>query len=297
MTVFDKKNSKGKIASSSPFPFSFVYKNSKNPQNELPTHIHDFHEIIYVHKGTGTFFINNTLYDMKKGSVFVIPNDTIHHAVPNKDDLITSSVIFFSPALIQSIPVDDNFSYLSIIEKIKKNNIYKFPLPEKEQQTIEKYLNNIKVELNDNQLGSLHGAILITHQILLFLSRFSLKQMDNKFREEDFNQYWMNDIFTYIDNNYQSNISLELLAKKAHVSPAHFSRVFKQLTGMGLTVFLNKRRTSKAKELLWKTDYPVSYIAELSGFNSTPHFYRTFKKFIGTSPAEYRKTINDTKSK
>jgi AraC-like DNA-binding protein len=279
-----------KKTSSSPFPFSFVYKKSKHPQNELPTHIHDYHEIIYVHKGKGTFFINNTLYDMSEGNLFIIPNDTIHHAVPDKDDLITSSVIFFSPALIQSISVEENFSYLSIIEK---NKHYKLSFPAVEQQTLEEYLNNIDKELRDKQLGSFHAAILITHQILLFLSRFSVEKMDNKFREEDFNRYWINDIFSYIDSNYQSNISVKFLAKKAHVSTGHFSRVFKQVTGMGVTVYLNKRRTNKAKELLRNTDYPVSYIAEISGFESTPHFYRTFKKLIGTTPSGYRKFKND----
>ncbi|WP_058306232.1 AraC family transcriptional regulator [Gracilibacillus massiliensis] len=272
------------------FPFSFVYKGSKEPQNELPTHIHDFHEIIYVHKGTGTFFINNTLYDMNKGDVFLIPNDTIHHAVPNQDDLVTSSVIFFSPALIQSIPIDENFSYLSIIEKIKKHKHYKMSLSEKKQVTFEQFLNTIEKELREKQTGSLHAAILITHQILLFLSRLSIEQIDKTIMEENYNRFWMNEIFAFIDHNLQRNISLTLLAEKAHVSPAHFSRVFKEITGIGVTVYLSKKRTYKAKELLWNTDYPVAHIAEISGFDSTPHFYRTFKKFVGTTPSGYRKS-------
>ncbi|WP_396426746.1 helix-turn-helix domain-containing protein [Lederbergia sp. NSJ-179] len=55
-------------------------------------------------------------------------------------------------------------------------------------------------------------------------------------------------------------------------------------------MYLNKKRTSKAKELWKKTNDPATYIAELSGFDSTPHFYRTFKKYIGTTPAGYRKS-------
>ncbi|WP_170132998.1 AraC family transcriptional regulator [Saliterribacillus persicus] len=271
------------------FPFSFVYKGSKDPKNELPTHIHDFHEIIYVHKGTGTIFINNILYDMNKGDVFIVPNDTIHHAVPNQNDLVTSSVIFFSPALIQTIAVEDNFSYLLIVEKIKKHKHYKISLSVKNQSIFEQFLHNIEEELNGKKLGFIHAAILITHQILLFLSRLSIEQIDKTFRDENLNRFWMNEIFSYIDHSLRGNISLNLLAKKAHVSPAHFSRVFKETTGMGLTVYINKKRTYKAKELLRETDYPVSHIAELSDFDSTPHFYRTFKKLVGTTPADYRK--------
>lgn len=275
--------------SNSQFPFSFVYKGSKEPQNELPTHIHNFHEIIYVHKGTGTFFINNMIYNMNAGDVFIIPNDTIHHAVPNQNDLVTSSVIYFSPMLIQSFPVKEKFSYLFIVEKVKKYKFYKIPLKKAKQKYIEDFLKSIELELNDKQLGSIHAAILIIHQILLFLSRISLEKSEKGFQEEDYNQYWMNEIFSYIDYNLQENISLNHLAKKAHVSPAHFSRVFKNITGMGITVYVNKKRTHKAKELLVSTNFTVSHIAELSGFESIPHFYRTFKRFIGTSPSKYRK--------
>ena len=129
------------------FPFSFVYKSTKQPQHELPTHLHDFHEIVYIHKGKGSFFIGNTLYEMNKGDLFLIPNDTIHHAIPNKDDLVTSSVIFFSPAFIQTLSIEEDFSYLFIVEKIKKYKHYKITLRESQQLTMEEYLNDIAKEL------------------------------------------------------------------------------------------------------------------------------------------------------
>lgn len=281
--------------SNSLFPFSFVYKGSKEPQHELPTHIHDFHEIIYVHKGTGTIFINHTLYDMNAGDVFLVPNDTIHHAVPNPNDLVTSSVIFFSPALIQTVPIEENFSYLFIVEKIKKHKFYKLPLIKEEQLTLERFIDHIETELAHKQFGYTHAAILITHQLLLFLSRLSMEKLDRTIMEEDINRYWMNEIFSFIDKNLQGNISLNLLAEKAHVSSAHFSRIFKEVTGMGVTVYVNKKRANKAKELLHKTNYPISYIAELSGYDSTPHFYRMFKKLVGTTPAVYRKSKSGKK--
>lgn len=106
--------------SNSLFPFSFAFKSSKDPQDELPNHIYDFHEIIYVHSGKGVFFISNILFQMRAGDVFIVPNNTIHHAKPDKNDLVTSSIIFFSPALIHSISIDEFFSYLSLVESIKK---------------------------------------------------------------------------------------------------------------------------------------------------------------------------------
>lgn len=271
------------------FPFSFVYKSRKQPQDELPTHMHDFHEIVYIHNGEGSFFIDNTLYEMNQGDLFLIPNDTIHHAVPNKHDLVTSSVIFFSPALIQTLPIEENFSYLSIMKNIKRNKHYKMSLSLSQQQIIEDYLSNMEKESTDKQHGAIHACLLITHQILLTLSRWSIDFFSNTDADQGFNRFWLNDIFNYIEQHIHDDLSLTLLAQKAHVSTAHFSRVFKEVTGMKFTIYLNKKRTFRAKELLRKTNYPVAYIAELSGYESTPHFYRTFKQYTGKTPAQYRR--------
>ncbi|WP_163583160.1 helix-turn-helix transcriptional regulator [Gracilibacillus saliphilus] len=121
------------------------------------------------------------------------------------------------------------------------------------------------------------------------MSRLHSKQDTEASVKKDNNRDWINDIFSYIDHHLQHNISLTTLANEALVSPAHFSRVFKDITGMGLTVYVNKKRIFKAKELLITTNYTISYVAEKCGFESIPHFYRTFKKYIGTTPAHFRK--------
>src|SRR5690606_41557389 len=83
------------------FPFSFVYKSRKQPQDELPTHMHDYHEMVCIDNGEACFFMDNTLYELNQGDLSLIPNDATPHAVRNKADLVTSTVVLFSPALIQ----------------------------------------------------------------------------------------------------------------------------------------------------------------------------------------------------
>ena len=72
----------------------------------------------------------------------------------------------------------------------------------------------------------------------------------------------MKEIMAYIDANYLRKLTLVHLAQEALVSPSYFSRVFKQMTGMTLTVYLNNKRFIKAKELLLETDYSIAQIAE-----------------------------------
>jgi AraC-like DNA-binding protein len=271
------------------FPFSFIYQDTKSPQKELADHIHDYYEIVYVYSGKGTFFIDDIFYDMKQGDVFLIPNNIIHRAMPDKDEPITSTIIFFSPTLIYNVLLDDSFSYLNLFDMAKKMKTYKISLELENQQKTEEKLLNIFQETVKNELGSRHASLLFVHQIILDLYR---AQMDKKQHLIETNTYgpdWVKEILVYINQNLSHQLALTELAKEALVSTSHFSRVFKQITGMGLTVYINNKRVIKAKELLLETNHTVSFIAEECGFESMTHFHRIFKKYMDMTPANYRK--------
>ncbi|MCM3724692.1 AraC family transcriptional regulator [Neobacillus cucumis] len=271
------------------FPFSFIYQDTKSPQKELPDHIHDYYEIVYVYSGKGTFFIDDIFYDMKQGDVFLIPNNIIHRAMPDKEEPVTSTIIFFSPTLLYNVLLDDSFSYLNLFEMAAKIKHYKISLQLEHQKKIEQQLLNIFQETIKNELGSRHASMLIVHQLILELYR---AHMDNKQHIVESNTYgpdWIKEILVYINNNLSHPLTLTELANEALVSASHFSRVFKQTTGMGLTIYLNHKRVIKAKELLLKTNQKVSFIAEMCGFESITHFHRIFKKYMEMTPATYRK--------
>lgn len=271
------------------FPFSFVYQDTKSPQNELSDHMHDHYEIVYVYNGKGTFFIGDVFYDMQQGDVFLIPNNTIHRALPNKDDPVTSTIIFFSPTLIYKDVVDDSFSYLHLFDLTKKSKNYKISLPQKEQEKLEEQLELILQETNSRLMGSRHACLLIVHQIILDLYRIRINGKQELSEGKSYSSEWMKDILIYINEHMDEALTLTILAQKALVSPAHFSRVFKETTGIGLVVYLNTKKIIKAKDLLLETNHTIAHIAEMCGFESMPQFYRTFKKYNEKTPATFRK--------
>lgn len=62
---------------------------------------------------------------------------------------------------------------------------------------------------------------------------------------------------------------------------------------MTLTDFILKEKTEEAKRLLRYTDKPITSISAYLGFSSQSHFSRTFKKYTGSLPNEYRKRHNN----
>ena len=73
----------------------------------------------------------------------------------------------------------------------------------------------------------------------------------------------------------------------ANVSEAYYRRLFRQTYGCSPVDFLKQLRLNHARELLKTSHYPISEVAELSGFTSQSYFCYSFKHNIGLSPSEY----------
>lgn len=96
------------------------------------------------------------------------------------------------------------------------------------------------------------------------------------------------ELCAYINNHCTERLSVEDLASRAGFSVYHFSRLFKENTGMTCHNYLVARRIIYAKTLLVDDTIPITEIAMRSGFNSIATFNRLFKAQIGYTPTEYR---------
>lgn len=96
-------------------------------------------------------------------------------------------------------------------------------------------------------------------------------------------------VISSISNNLDGDITLECMAKIAHLSPFHFTRVFRKITGVPPKEFLSALRIEKSKELLENTNLRVTDICFDVGYVSTGTFTRRFTTAVGVSPKQYRK--------
>ncbi|MFD0964656.1 AraC family transcriptional regulator [Pseudofulvibacter geojedonensis] len=100
----------------------------------------------------------------------------------------------------------------------------------------------------------------------------------------------VNDVFTYIDNHLENDLSLNDLSRIAHFSPYHFHRIFKVIAHEPLQVYINRKRIEKAAGLLFRNqNLSISEIYLQCGFASAAAFNKVFKKFYAVSPSEFRK--------
>ena len=90
--------------------------------------------------------------------------------------------------------------------------------------------------------------------------------------------------------SYMRDLSLEEVAEEVGISSFYLSRLFKQVTGENLSVFVIQFKLEKAAELLvTRSDLSVKNIGELLGYYSSAYFTKLFKDHYGVTPSQYRR--------
>lgn len=96
-------------------------------------------------------------------------------------------------------------------------------------------------------------------------------------------------VTNYVQHNLSKPVDVDALAKALFISRTHLAAKFKEETGTTLTDFILREKVEEAKRLLCYSDKSLSLIADYLGFSSQSHFTKTFKKYSGKTPGEYRK--------
>ncbi|PJN60538.1 HTH-type transcriptional activator Btr [Paenibacillus sp. GM1FR] len=92
-----------------------------------------------------------------------------------------------------------------------------------------------------------------------------------------------------IELGYAEHLSREVLAGVAGMSVWHYSRVFKNRTGISPMEYVNNIRMDRAKEMLLVPGQTIKHIASQVGFQDEFYFSRKFKKYVGVSPSTYQR--------
>lgn len=92
----------------------------------------------------------------------------------------------------------------------------------------------------------------------------------------------------YIRENFNKNLTLQIIADHIHVNSSYLSRLFKKETGESLVDTINKYRIERAKKLLKDPGKKVFEVSIAVGIDSPAYFTHVFTKYTGISPKTYK---------
>jgi two-component system response regulator YesN len=95
----------------------------------------------------------------------------------------------------------------------------------------------------------------------------------------------------YIEEHLAEEVSLEEVAGRIGLNASYFSQLFKHSTQETFVQYRTRRRMEKAKKLLALPHYRITDISGEVGYADHPHFTKTFKKYTGFLPSEFRNKL------
>ncbi len=138
-----------------------------------------------------------------------------------------------------------------------------------------------KIELLNSKQSILKLQRDMIHKYCLLVKNHSMKSYSLLVQK----------VITQIDLDLTADLSLKTQAKLQNVNASYLSSLFKKETGMTLTEYVNKKRIDQAIFLLNSTSMQIQTIAQYCGIPDVNYFTKTFKKYIGKTPREYRDNI------
>jgi len=154
--------------------------------------------------------------------------------------------------------------------------------------TIVRYADAFRCELEaDAPNGSLYAEALTIGFALHLLSTYGVRQPRLHPSRGKLNPRQLHSVIEFIQSHLGEDISLLTLADQAHVSPSHFAHQFRATVGLPPHQYVLRQRLHRSLRLIKDGRLPLAQIAIETGFHDQPHLTRTFRRLLGTTPAEH----------
>lgn len=238
------------------------------------------HEIILITGGSGSFTIENQLYQIKEGMLFYIAPNILHTIKPNLNESITFFSVHFDFANV--FFENNKWTTNKAIKTLPLQNAQEL----NDYYVIEDVFNKLTECWSAKQPGYEFISRTLLQQLLITIFQNVRKQNRNYATSLKVNK-----IIQYMNQNMTDNIKLADLSKITQLSPTYLAKVFKEATGYSLMEFFNRMKIDKAKDLLIENNRKIKEVAKEVGFNDEFYFSRVFKKIEGICPSEYYNKI------
>jgi AraC-like DNA-binding protein len=254
-----------------------------------PFHFHTELELVYVKEGFGERIIGNKLDTFTTGEIFFVGSN-LPHEWRNDEDCSKEVA-------------PHSYSIVAYFNKgIFSNDFYNLRESNKINCLLSRAGRGIKVTGETRHIVAGKMEALVEkkdfERILGLMEILHILSVSNDIEYLVYEGYEGNipkntsdrltGVFNYVNSNYSRDITLEEIARLAHLTPPAFCRLFKQKTDRPFVSYLNEVRISNACRYLTETDHNISEIAFSCGYKTISNFNRFFKKSTGFSPKVYR---------
>ncbi|MHA6483202.1 helix-turn-helix domain-containing protein [Paenibacillus sp. strain BS8-2] len=247
----------------------------------IDTHWHDFYEMGFVRSGKGIHKLNGEPFPLCRGMVFLLSTADFHEIAPDAGENILLFNMIFKDAWVRS----------ELAERLFEHGApHIHTLHGDELSRMEAEFVSIWTETEERRFGHEWLVQDSVERVLVDLARRRPAKIPNSDSYELVAGMHpsIRKALVYVQHHFREPITLGSIAAYAGLSANYFSECFHKQTKVTFQEYVGEKRLLFASALLGSTRLPVTEICYAAGFNTIPHFEKSFKRKYGMSPREYR---------
>lgn len=267
----------------------FVF-NAKKEIFPVKPHWHYFAEFLYMLEGRAEIHCKDSSFILNKGEMVIFHPSAVHSIYPADNVLPIYAVLKFDINRFNLTP-----TYAPTLRSIfryaeKKEMKILFDKASTEKADCERIWSACLSEFTDYKYGrdlvmQSNVYVLLMNIVRLWLADGMV--IDNRLipQAED---YAIDNITEYIDLFLSDNLRITDIAEKCGLSYSCFAKKFREQYGISCKQYIEQTRLYKVEEFLLFTDFDLNYISQETGFSDCSHLIKSFKKYKGVTPKQFR---------
>ncbi len=254
--------------------------------DELHLHFHNLTEIGICRYGDGNMYLDSDVYRYHDGTLTVIPENFPHITVSDGENNNFWEYIFFDlKSIVEEIFPQNPVYQSKVIESLNKTAMF---MGEDKDGELTVIINSIIEEAKNKKPYYQKKISLFLKTLVIDLVRKSDVQIEDEQSVKGTNMAQIAAALDYVNKNYDKPMKANELAGICSMSETHFRRIFEEYINMSPMDYVNLIRIQRACDLMKKSNDSMDMVAAKCGFATTSTFNRNFKKYLDTSPYQWK---------
>ena len=255
--------------------------------DEFHLHFHNLMEIGICRQGLGDMYMDEEVLRYKDGDITLIPENYPHITISDGEEANYWEYIFIDvKSIVEELFPGNPVFQAEAVSSLSKRAIM---TNDRENPVLNSHIDGVIREfVNKNPYYQKAIKLHIEAIIIELLRRYASLPAEGDYQIKGTNMSQIAAALDFINKNYNQQMKAAQLAEICNMSETHFRRIFESYINMSPMDYVNLIRIQKACEFMKKTNDSMDTIASKCGFTTTSTFNRNFRKFLDTSPYQWK---------
>ena len=257
--------------------------------NEVALHHHDFYEIYLFLSGNVNYSIESRNYQLTPGDILLISPLELHQPMFTwEKQPYERIVLWIDKSFMKTVlKTGHDLTVCFDTSQPKHTNLIRPDMATR--QFLTNLMERLIIESESQEFASDLAANAYLIELLIHINRLA-KHSPPHHEIKDKSGPVVSNVLAYINEHYNEDLSLDLLASKFFISKYHLSHEFNRLVGTSVYRYIIQKRLVIAKQMLSDGLLPTD-VYQQCGFGDYANFYRAFKSEYQISPKEFVNTL------